>query len=170
MRFPFDEINMCDPEHVEWVKATRDPELWHVAAGALLTYLGDPHLFLLWLFDQDEVDRATAGYIFLGRYGERYLAGDPILGGEGVSGSALLDVFNAICRRSEDRGFASDRIGLEPGLEQVRQKCLDLMQKGAVAADIIFPRRLLAFPFPTAIGRKYFVEDGALLDYDPNSF
>ena len=36
MKFPFDELNMCDPEHVEWVKSRRDPELWHVAAMAVL--------------------------------------------------------------------------------------------------------------------------------------
>lgn len=28
MKFPFDELNMCDAEHVGWVKSQRDPELW----------------------------------------------------------------------------------------------------------------------------------------------
>ena len=26
MKFPFDELNMCDAEHVGWVKSQRDPE------------------------------------------------------------------------------------------------------------------------------------------------
>jgi len=28
MKFPFDDLNMCDAEYVEWVKSQRDPELW----------------------------------------------------------------------------------------------------------------------------------------------
>lgn len=56
MKFPFDELNMRDPEHVDWVKSRRDPELWHAAAIAVLIYLGDPRGFLVWLLDQPETD------------------------------------------------------------------------------------------------------------------
>ena len=54
MKLPFDELNMRDPEHIEWVKSQRDPELWHACAIAVL---GDSRGFLIWLFDQPEVDR-----------------------------------------------------------------------------------------------------------------
>ena len=54
MKFPFDELNMRDPEHVAWVKSRRDPELWHAAAIAVLVYLGDPRGFIVWLLDQPE--------------------------------------------------------------------------------------------------------------------
>src|SRR3712207_4588753 len=49
MKFPFDELNMRDQEHVDWVKSRRDPELWHAAAIAVLNYLGEPRGFLVWL-------------------------------------------------------------------------------------------------------------------------
>ena len=32
MVFPFDDLNMRDQEHVDWVKSQRDPELWHAVA------------------------------------------------------------------------------------------------------------------------------------------
>jgi hypothetical protein len=38
-----------DPQHVEWVKSQRDPELWHTAAIALVDYRGDPRGFLVCL-------------------------------------------------------------------------------------------------------------------------
>ncbi len=75
----FDALDMCDAAHVEWVKSQNDPELWHAAAVAVLVYLGDPQQFLLWLVEQPEMDRATAGYVFLGRGGARYLEGRPEL-------------------------------------------------------------------------------------------
>src|SRR4030095_6208397 len=75
MKFPFDELNMCDAEHVGWVKSQRDPELWHAAAIAIVNTVGDPNGFLVWLADQPETDRATAGYFFLGVFGVDYLRG-----------------------------------------------------------------------------------------------
>lgn len=115
MKFPFDELNMCDPEHVEWVKSRRDPELWHVAAMAVLVHLGDPHGFLVWLFDQPEVDRATAGYIFFGAYGREYLRGQTDFNGEGLSGQQWLTAMEAICHRAANAGFSNDGLGLHPG-------------------------------------------------------
>jgi hypothetical protein len=37
------------------VQSQRDPELWHVAAIAVVNYLGDPQGFLVWVFEQPEV-------------------------------------------------------------------------------------------------------------------
>ena len=86
MKFPFDELNMCDADHDGWVKSQRDPELWHAAAMAIVNTVGDPHGFLVWLADQPEMDRATAGYVFLA-YGSSYLRGQTDFdGGEGMSG------------------------------------------------------------------------------------
>ena len=42
MNFPFPELHMRDSEHVEWVKAQRDPEFWHAAAMAIVNTSGDP--------------------------------------------------------------------------------------------------------------------------------
>ena len=58
MNFPFDDLNMRDQEHVDWVKSTRDPELWQLDApfpperelryfvedGAVLDYNPGPFL------------------------------------------------------------------------------------------------------------------------------
>ena len=89
MKFPFDELNMCDAEHVGWVKSQRDPELWHAAAIAIVNTVGDPHGFLVWLADQPETDRATAGYFFLGVFGVDYLRGQTDFPGEGLVWSAV---------------------------------------------------------------------------------
>jgi hypothetical protein len=43
------------------VKAQRDPDLWHAAEMAMVNMLDDAHSFLVWLADQPEMDRATAG-------------------------------------------------------------------------------------------------------------
>ena len=67
MRDAPEEIDMSEAGHVAWVKAQRDPALWHQAAMAALAYRGDDHGFLHWLLEQPEMDRATAGWIFCGR-------------------------------------------------------------------------------------------------------
>jgi hypothetical protein len=169
MKFPFDELNMRDAEHVEWVKSQRDPELWHVCAIAALTYLGDPRGFLVWLFDQPEVDRATAGYIFLGAYGRDYLRGETDFNGEGLSGQEWLRTMEAICRRAANAGFSNDVLGLHPGSEPERQACLDLVKTGMIAEGVVIPHAILDAPFPPERKLRYFVEDGAVLDYDPNA-
>jgi hypothetical protein len=170
MKFPFDELNMRDPEHVEWVKSQRDPELWHVAAIAVLVYLGDPRGFLVWLFDQPEVDRATAGYVFLGAHGREYLRGKTDFNGEGLSGREWLRAMEAICHRAANAGFANDALGLHPGFEADREACLNLVNRGMVADRIVIPHAILAAPFPPEQKLRYFIEDGAILDYDPNAF
>ena len=164
MKFPFDELNMRDPEHVDWVKSQRDPELWHAAAIAVLNHLGDPRA------DQPEVDRATAGYIFLGAYGSDYLRGQTDFGGEGLSGQEWLHAMEAICRRAANIGFTNDSLGLHPGFEAARQACLDLIKRGEVADGIVVPQALIDAPFPPEHKLRYFIEDGAVLDYDPGPF
>jgi hypothetical protein len=67
MKFPFDELNMCDAEHAGWVKSQRDPELWHAGGMAIVNTTGDPQGFLVWLASQPEMDRATAGHILPAR-------------------------------------------------------------------------------------------------------
>ena len=169
MKFPFDELHMGEPQHLEWVKAQRDPELWHVAAIAVLVHLGDPRGFLVWLFDQPEVDRATAGYVFLGAHGREYLTGQTEFHGEGLSGKQWLMTMEAICRRAATAGFASNALGLNPGFEADRQACLNLVNRGMVADGIVIPHAILNAPFPPERKLRYFIEDGAILDYDPNA-
>ena len=167
MRFPFDELNMRDHQHVEWVKSTRDAELWHAAAMAVVNVLGDPRGFLVWLADQPEMDRATAGYVFL-TYGSRYLRGQTdFSGGEGMSGEQWLNALSAICRRAATTGFSNDSLGLDPAWEPQRQACLDVIARGEMSAGIPVPHALLDAPFPPARKLRYFVEDGAVLDYNP---
>jgi hypothetical protein len=62
--FPSPELHMRDPEHFEWVKAKRDPELWHAATKVIVNTLGDPHGFLVCLCSQPKIDRPTAGWVF----------------------------------------------------------------------------------------------------------
>ena len=170
MKFPFDDLNMRDREHVDWAKSQRDPELWHAAAIAVVNYLGDPHGFLVWLADQPEMDRATAGYVFLGVYGADYLRGQTDFSGEGLSGQEWLHAMEAICRRAATIGFTSDSLGLHPGFEAQRQACLDLINRGQVVAGIAVPHAILDAPFPPEQKLRYFIEDGAVLDYDPGPF
>jgi hypothetical protein len=170
MKFPFDELNMRDPQHVAWVKSQRDPELWHVAAIAVLNYLGDPRGFLVWLMEQPETDRATAGYIFFGAYGSAYLRGQTDFGGEGLSNQEWLHTMQAICRRAARSGFTNDALGLPLRFEAERQACLNLLKRGQVTDGIAVPHTLLDAPFPPEQQRRYFIEDGAVLDYDPGPF
>jgi hypothetical protein len=170
MKFPFDDMNMRNSEHVDWVKGQRDPELWHAAAIAVLNYLGDPNGFLVWLFDQPEVDRATAGYIFLGAGGSRYLSGETDFSGEGLSTDEWLATMRAICRRASTTGFANDALGLDAGFETERQACLELIKRGEVAAGIAIPHAILDASFPPEQQLPYYVEDGTLLDYNPGPF
>ena len=167
MKFPFGELNMRDPEHVAWVKLQRDPELWHVAAMAIVNHLGDPRGFLVWLMDQPGTDRATAGYVFFGACGSAYLRGQTEFGGEGLSDPEWLQAMQAICRRAADIGFANDSLGLHPGCEPERQACLDLIRRGELADGIAVPRALLDAPFPPERKLRYFIEDGAVLDKNP---
>ena len=115
MKIPFDDLNMRDPEHVDWVKSQRDPELWHAATIAIVNTLGDPRGFLEWLAEQPETDRATAGYVFFGVYGSAYLRGEREFGGEGLSSDEWLRAMEAICRRAAATGFTNDSLGLHPG-------------------------------------------------------
>src|SRR5688572_23707449 len=124
MTFPFDELNMRDQEHVAWVKSQRNPELWHAATIAIVNHLGDPHGFLVWVADQPETDRATAGYFFLGAFGADYLRGQTDFAGEGLSGRQWLQGMEAVCRRAATIGFTNDALGLHPGFEATRHACL----------------------------------------------
>ena len=170
MKFPFDDLNMRDPKHVDWVKSQRDPQLWHAATIAVVNYLGDPLGFLVWLADQPEIDRATAGYIFLA-YGADYLRGQTdFSGGEGLSGEEWLHASEAVCRRGATVGFTNDSLGLPPAAEAARQACLDLINRGQVAPGIAVPHAILDTPFPPEQKLRYFVEDGSVLDYDPGPF
>ncbi len=170
MKFPFDELNLCDQAHVNWVMSQRDSELWHVAAIAVLNYLGDPHGFLVWLMDQPETDRATAGYIFFGAHGADYLRGQTDWLGEGLSSQQWLDAMHAICLRAAEVGFINNSLGLHPGFETERQACLDLIDHGQIADGIAIPQALLDGPFPPEQKLRYFIEDGMVLDYDPGPF
>lgn len=166
LKFPFGELSTHDAAHVDWVKAQRDPELWHVFATALVVS-GDPHGFLVWLFNQPETDRATAGYFFLGVFGRGYLAGQTEFGGEGLSDKQWLAAMEAVCKRAALTGFSNDRLGLAPGFEQERQRCLDLARRAMVADGVAVPTAILDAPFPPEQKLSYFVDDGFVFDYDP---
>lgn len=170
MKFPFDYLNMSDPEHVDWVKSQRNPELWHAAAIACVNTLGDPCDFLVWLMEQPETDRATAGYIFFGAFGSAYLQGQLDFGGEGLSDEEWLASMQAICQRAASTGFTNDALGLHPGYEGERQACLDVIRRGQIAVGIAIPRALLDPPFPHEQAHRYSIEDGVVLDYKPGPF
>jgi len=170
MTFPFDDLNMRDHEHVEWVKSQRNPELWHVAAMAIVNTLGDPRGFLIWLMEQPETDRATAGYVFFGAYGSNFLRGMTEFSGEGFSDDEWFHAMQAICRRAANTGFANDLLGLHPGFETERQKCIDLIKSGQIAEGIAVPHALLETQFPPEKKLRYFVEDGTILENDPGPF
>ena len=108
------------PQDVGWVQSQRDPELWHAAAMAIVNTIGDPHGFLVWLADQPETDRATAGYFFLGYLAPTISADRPIFSAKDCPGSSGC-AMEAMCRRAATAGFTHDSLGLHPGFEAQRQ-------------------------------------------------
>lgn len=159
-----EEIDMAKATDVAWVKAQRDPALWHEAAMAALAYRGDEHGFLPWLLAQPETDRATAGWIFLWAEGSRYLRGETDFSLYHLASDEMVDIFAAICMRSEGVGFNNDNIGLESGFEPERKACLDIIENGKLAAGIIAPTAIIGRPFdkPRNDGR-FALDDGIIL-------
>ena len=164
MQDALEEIDMAEAEHVAWVKAQRDPVLWHQAAMAALAYRGDRHGFLSWLLGRPEMDRATAGWIFLWAEGSRYLRGKTDFPLNHMSSEGMVALFRALCARSEGPGFARDDLGLDPDFEPERKACLDVVARNEVAAGIVVPRQIIARPFaPPKRDTRYTLDDGLIL-------
>jgi hypothetical protein len=161
---PFDELDMAEAEHAAWVKAQRDPALWHQAAMAALAYRGDGHGFLPWLLEQPEMDRATAGWIFLWPEGSLYLRGETDFPLNHITSEGMVALFRALCTRSESMGFSRDDLGLDPGFEPERKVCLDVVARNQVAAGIIVPRQIISRPFaPPKEDTRFTLDDGIIL-------
>ncbi len=160
---PYSEIHMTDPEHVAWVKAQKNPNLWHLAAMAVLAYCGDEHGFLDWLVEQPEMDAGTAAWIFLYSEGAEHLRGN----GDALvdyAGNPVKHVLDALCRRSEEIGFHNDNIGIDEGFEKERQKCLNLINDGGVAQGVVIPYALLSGAMgPHTRAYENHLEDGVIL-------
>ncbi len=160
----FEELDMSEAEHVAWVKAQRDPALWHQAAMAALAYRGDRHGFLPWLLEQPEMDRATAGWIFLWAEGSRYLRGKTDFPLNHISSETMVALFRSLCARSEGPGFSRDDLGLDPDFEPERRACLDVVARNEVAAGIVVPAQIIARPFaPPKRDARYTLDDGIIL-------
>ena len=159
---PSEEIDVAEEAHVAWIRSQRDASLWHQATMAALAYRSDPHDFIPWVLTQPELDRATAGWLFLWPEGSWYLRGkrDFHLN---VSSERMLAIFRAVCERSEGIGFANDSIGLDPAFEAERLRALDVVARGEVSAGLVVPRILLDRPFPPERSEKRFVLDDGLL-------
>lgn len=159
-----DEIDMAEAADVARVKAARDPALWHEAAMAALAHRGDPHGFLPWLVEQPELDRATAGWIFLWAEGSRYLRGDTRFPFDHCADEAMVALFAALCARSERSGFGGDDIGLDRDFEAEREACLAVIAGGAVTAGITVPHAIIGTPFaPPRDNSRYTLDDGIIL-------
>ena len=158
------EIDMAEAAHVAWVKSRRDPALWHEATMAALAYRGDDHGFLLWLVDQPEMDRATAGWIFLWPEGSRFLRGKTDFPLNHISSEKMVELFHALCARSEAVGFHRDGIGLDPDFEPERKTCVEIVARGEVAPGITAPTAIIARPFaPPAKNTRFMLDDGLIL-------
>jgi hypothetical protein len=161
---PFEELDMAEAEHAAWVKAQRDPALWHQAAMAALAYRGDHHGFLPWLLEQPEMDRATAGWIFLWPEGSLYLRGETDFPLNHMTSPGMVALFRALCERSESMGFSRDDLGLDPDFEPERKACLDVVARNEVAAGIIVPRQIISRPFaPPKKDARFTLDDGIIL-------
>jgi hypothetical protein len=159
-----EQIDMAEAADVTWVKLHRDPALWHQAAMAALAYRGDRHGFLHWLLSQPEMDRATAGWIFLWAEGSRYLRGETNFLLNHLSSEKMIVVFAGLCQRSEGAGFHNDDLGLDKDFEPERKACLEVIASGKLAAGIVVPKRIIAKPFdaPQRDGR-FTLDDGIIL-------
>jgi hypothetical protein len=159
-----DAIDMAEAAHVTWVKDQRDPALWHQAAMAALAYRGDEHGFVQWLLAQADMDRATAGWIFLWAEGSRYLRGITDFPLENISSEKMVEIFRSLCRRSESTGFNSDALGLDKDFEPERRACLDIAMRREVAAGIIVPNNIIARPFAAPqTDARFTLDDGLIL-------
>ena len=158
------KIDMASKNGVAKAQASRDPMLWHQAAMAALAYRGDKHGFLHWVLQQPETDRATAGWIFLWAEGSRFLRGESDFMLNHVPAKKMVELFRAVCERSEGMGFANDALGLDPGFEEERLNCLAVIEEGELAPGIIAPVALLARPFdPPRDDDRFFFEDGIIV-------
>lgn len=159
-----EEIDMAQAADVAWVRSQRDPGLWHLAAMAALAYRGDRHGFLLWLLLQPEMDRATAGWIFLWPEGSRYLRGETDFPLDHLSSGAMVALFAAVCARSEGAGFGNDALGLDADFEPERKACLEVVTGGRLAPGLVAPGAILAKPFALPQrGGRFMLDDGLIL-------
>lgn len=158
------EIDMADADDVARVQACRDPALWHTATMAALAYRGDRHGFLHWVLQQPEMDRATAGWIFLWAEGSRYLRGETDFPLNNLASSRVVELFRAVCDRSQGMSFTNDNLGLDPDFEAERLKCLAVMENGELAPGIIAPIALLAKPYnPAGHDNRFTLDDGIIV-------
>jgi hypothetical protein len=159
-----EEIDVSEGEDVAWIKGQNDPFLWHQAAMAAVAYRGDRQNFLPWLLQQPDMDRATAGWIFLWGEGSRYLRGYKDWMLDHFSGEEFTRLLGAVCQRSESIGFRRDEIGLHPDFDAERQACLQVVADGEVAPGIIVPHNIIARPFASERqDRRYVIDDGIIL-------
>lgn len=160
---PSGGFDITDTDDVSRLKAQRDPALWHQAAMAALAYKGDPHGILPWLVQQPEMDRATAGWIFLWAEGSHYLRGATDFNfNSGVRDVAAL--LRSICERSKGMGFSNDALGLDRDFEAERLKCLAVIENGEMAPGIVAPIALLARPFdPPRDDGRFTLDDGLVI-------
>jgi hypothetical protein len=161
---PSAEIDVAEEGHVAWIRSQRDPSLWHQAVMAALAYRSDPHGFVPWVLAQPELDRATAGWLFLWPEGSRYLRGERNFLLACVSSERMLAIFRAVCERSAGVGFANDSIGLDPDFEPERLRALDVVARGEVPQGLIVPRALLDRPFVLERpDNRFDLDDGLLV-------
>lgn len=160
---PSEEIDVAEEAHVAWIRSQRDASLWHQATIAALAYRSDPHDFIPWVLTQPELDRATAGWLFLSSDGSRYLRGKRDFPHYKVSSERMLAIFRAVCERSEGVGFANDFVGLDSDVEPLRLRTLDVVARGEVSPGLVVPHVLLDRPFPPEWPEKRFVLDDGLL-------
>lgn len=161
-----DEINMTVLADVEFLKSTNAPAIWHEGAIATLAYVGDEHGFLPWLVQQPNMDRATAGWLFLwSSQGLRYLRGERLSFYASIPDGAVVDLLAALCERSERTGFSEDHVGLTPDFEQERRACQDAVAKGEIPSGITVPSAIIGKPFRAATYRgSYECHDGLLVN------
>lgn len=158
-----DTISVILEEDVAWLKSQSNPAIWHEAASSCVVFLGDPHGFLPWLIKQPNLDRTTAGLIFLGVGGQRYLK-NPKEYHSKVKHEEMGQILNALCIRSERIGFAQDSIGFEDDIwstyEDWRQDCLNLIGTGNIPDNVIVPRAIIEAPFPPRTIKSDYIDIG----------
>lgn len=75
----------------------------------------------------------------------------------------MVALFRALCERSESLGFSRDDLGLDPGFEPERKRCLDVVARNQVAAGLIVPRQIISRPFaPPKQDARFTLDDGII--------
>lgn len=152
----------------DWLKANRDPDLWHLIVRQVNFDLGATQRFVEWVVEQPDCDRATAAFLFLEMNGPECVANpsERVVSSTDFPGRLIC----RICARSQNGdGFPISELTLsEHGLRDDQRGVLQqMLSMTATAIRCPVPVNLLSMPFggrraksPYVVQPEGYIENG----------